>query len=285
MNKASLVLEGGATRGVFTSGALDYLMEQELYLPYVVGVSAGSCNGIDYVSRQIGRTRDCMIHREKEYNYYMDFKGFVKAKSLLNMDMIFDTYPNEMFPFDYETYFSSDMQFEVVVTNCVTGKAEYMTETENKERLMKLCRASSSMPLLTPIVNIDDTPYLDGGLADSIPVRHAMKKGNEKIVLMLTRNSGYRKKAMSRGSAKLYQKAYSKYPNLVEAIRRRTYIYNRTMEQIERMEDEGKLFVLRPQMKTVSRLERNYDTLMTFYSHGYRQMEKEYDNLRKYLEA
>ena len=108
-----MVLEGGATRGVFTSGILDYLMEQGLYTSHVVGVSAGACNGVDYVSRQPGRTRDCMVHKEREYSYYYGFRQFIREKSLMNMDMIFDRYPNEIFPFDYETYFASDMVCEM----------------------------------------------------------------------------------------------------------------------------------------------------------------------------
>ena len=166
MTKASLVLEGGATRGVFTSGVLDYLMERDLYFSHVIGVSAGSCNGVGYVAKQIGRTKECMIHKEKEYDYYMGIRKFIKEKSLLNMDMIFDKYPNELFPFDYDTYFDSDIKFEVVTTNCITGNAEYLTEKHDRERLMKICRASSSMPLVSPIVNVDGIPYLDGGLAE-----------------------------------------------------------------------------------------------------------------------
>ena len=123
MTEAGLVLEGGATRGVFTSGALDYLMEKDLYFSYVVGVSAGSCNAVDYVSKQIGRTRDCMIHRGKEYSYYYGLKDFVKERSLLDMDMIFNKYPNELFPFDFDTYFSNGMTCEIVTTNCLTGNA------------------------------------------------------------------------------------------------------------------------------------------------------------------
>ena len=148
MTEAGLVLEGGATRGVFTSGALDYLMEKNLYFSYVVGVSAGSCNAVDYVSKQIGRTRDCMIHRGKEYSYYYGLKDFVKERSLLDMDMVFNKYPNELFPFDFDTYFSNDMTCEIVTTNCLTGNAEYMTEESDRDRLMKICRASSSMPLV-----------------------------------------------------------------------------------------------------------------------------------------
>ena len=198
MEKATIVLEGGATRGVFTSGVLDYLMERELYLSHVIGVSAGSCNGVDYVSKQPGRTRDCMIHREKEYSYYNSITKSIKTKSLLDMDMVFEKYPKEVFPFDFDTYFRSEIECEIVTTNCETGQAEYMTETKDGDRLMKICRASSSMPLVSPIVNIDGVPYLDGGLADSIPVKRALQKGNEKIVLVLTRNPGYRKKPVSK---------------------------------------------------------------------------------------
>lgn len=285
MTTATIVLEGGATRGVFTSGALDYLMEQELYLSHVIGVSAGSCNGVDYVSKQPGRTRDCMIHKEKEYSYYYGFTKFIREKSLLDMDMVFDRYPNELFPFDFDTYFASEMECEIVTTNCETGRAEYMKEDSDRDRLMKLCRASSSMPLVSPIVNVDGIPYLDGGLADSIPIKRALEKGNEKVVLILTRNPGYRKKPTSRGVANLYRRAYKKYPNLVRTTIRRNYVYNRQMELVERLEEEGRIFVLRPLIPTVSRLEKDYDTLMHFYEHGYKIMKKEYKALKEYLEA
>ena len=138
MKKTAMVLEGGATRGVFTSGVLDYLMEKDFYTSYVVGVSAGAGNAVDYVSRQIGRTRDCMIHKEKEYDFYYSMKDAVKNRSIMNMDMIFDQYPKETFPFDFETFFASDMECELVTTNCLTGKAEYMTEEKEPDRLMEI---------------------------------------------------------------------------------------------------------------------------------------------------
>lgn len=285
MINATIVLEGGATRGVFTSGVLDYLMEKDVYLSHVIGVSAGSCNGVDYVSKQIGRTRDCMIHKEKEYSYYYGFTKFVKEKSLLDMDMVFDKYPNEIFPFDFDTYFASEMECEIVTTNCETGKAEYMMEREDRERLMKICRASSSMPLISPMVNLDGTPYLDGGLADSIPIGRAAKIGNKKIVVILTRNPGYRKKPTTKAVAKLYRKAYKSYPELVRTAILRNVKYNRQMQMVERLEEEGKIFALRPLVPAVSRLEKDYDTLMEFYQHGYDLMEKEYDRLMKYLEG
>lgn len=280
---AVLVLEGGATRGVFTSGALDFLMEKDFYTTDVIGVSAGACNAIDYVSRQIGRTKKCMIHKEKEYNYYFGFRKMVKEKSMMDMDMIFDRFPNDLIPFDFDTYFQSDIHCEQVVTNCKTGRAEYFDEKENKDRLLKICRASSSMPLASPIVRIDGVPYLDGGLADSVPIQRALKKGT-KIIVILTRNKGYRKKKPSVGEAKLYRAAYKKYPELVRTILRRPYVYNKQMNLIDQLEKKGEIFVLRPKIKTISRLEKNYDRLTSFYEHGYVQMKEAFDNLQKYLE-
>lgn len=280
---AVLVLEGGATRGVFTSGVLDFLMEKDFYTTDVIGVSAGACNAIDYVSRQIGRTKKCMIHKEKEYDFYLGLRKMVKEKSMMDMDLIFDRYPKELIPFDFDTYFQSEMKCDQVVTNCETGKAEYLDERKEKERLLKICRASSSMPLAAPIVRIDGVPYLDGGLADSVPIERALKKGRKKIIVILTRNEGYRKKKPSLGETRIYRAAYKKYPNLVRTILRRPYVYNKQMEQIEQLERKGEIFVLRPKIKTIGRMEKNYDRLTSFYEHGYLQMKEEYERLLEYL--
>lgn len=284
IKKATLVLEGGATRGIFTSGALDYLMERDLYFSDVIGVSAGSCNAVDYVSRQPGRTRDCMIPTDKEGKYYYGIRDFVKEKSLMNMDLIFDKYPKELLPFDFETYFNSEINCQIVTTNCLTGKAEYMTEDSDNDRLMKLCRASSSMPLLTPIVNIDNVPYLDGGLADSVPIRRAQQMENEKIVVILTKNQGYRKSVLSPTMQRVYKRAYKSYPNLIRTIFRRSFEYNKMMNYLDQLEKRGEIFILRPQVKPVSRLERNKETLHAFYEHGYKYTERKFDDLMEYLE-
>lgn len=284
IKKATLVLEGGATRGVFTSGALDYLMEQEIYMSDVIGVSAGACNAVDYVSKQPGRTRECMIPEEKNGKYLYGFRDTIRNHSLMNMDLLFDKYPNEMIPFDFDTYFQSGIHCELVTTNCLTGKAEYMTEESDRDRLMKICRASSSMPLLTPIVNIDDAPYLDGGLADSVPVKRAQELGNEKIVVILTKNEGYRKQVLSPAMQQLYRRAYKSYPNLVRTILKRSFMYNKTMNHIDQLEKRGEIFVLRPHVKPVSRIERNQEALLAFYEHGYHYMERKMDELMAYLQ-
>lgn len=279
----ALILEGGAVRGVFTSGVLDYLMEQNFYLPYVVGVSAGACNAVDYLSKQVGRTRDCTIIKEKQYQYF-NLKKTLKNRSLFDMDMIFDRFPNEIYPFDYETYFQSDMLCELVVTNCLTGRAMYLTEKQNKERLMTICRASSSIPIASPMVSVDGIPCLDGGLSDSIPLLHTMRNGCRKNVVVLTRNKGYRKK-VRKSQQRFYRMAYRKYPKLAETICHRAEVYNRTLELIEKWEKEGRIFAIRPEIPAVSRTEQDYEVLTNFYRHGYDLMEQKFEELKKFLDC
>ena len=283
MVKAGLVLEGGAMRGIFTAGVLDYLMEQECYLSYVVGVSAGSSNAADYVSRQIGRTRDCMAVKEKKYRCVnTNPLKILRTKEIFNIDMVYNRYPNELFPFDYETYFHSDIECELVVTNCLTGEAEYLDERADRKRLMDIIAASSSVPVLSHMIQVDGVPYLDGGIADSVPLIHSMKKGNRKNVVVLTRQKGYRKKENSRANA-LYRMMYRKYPEFARALCGRGRMYNRTMDLIDKWEAEGKIFVIRPEM-TVGRTEQNHERLLALYDHGYNMMKSRRDELWKYLE-
>ena len=272
--EAALVLEGGGTRGVFTAGVLDYLMEKEVKFPYVIGVSAGACNAIDYVSKQIGRTKDCTIIQDRK-NRYIGTKDALKKGYLFDMD--------RLFPFDFDTYFASDIQCEVVVTNCLTGEAMYLSEKQDRERLLTICRASSSIPLISPVVDVDGIPCVDGGVADSVPLIHSMKLGHQKNVVVLTRNKGYRKKAPGK-SRLLYTAALKKYPNLLNALLNRYRNYNRVMELVEKWEEEGHIFVIRPEVEPVSRTEQNVEKLTEFYDHGYQLMKQRMEEMQAYLE-
>lgn len=281
MQDSGIVLEGGAVRGIFTAGVLDYLMEKDFYFPYVIGVSAGACNAVDYVSRQPGRTKQCLIPQTKD-DHLFSLKKALKNRSLFDMDLLFDVYPNERFPFDFDTYFQSPMQCELVVTNCCTGKAEYLNERSSRERLMKICRASSSIPIASPMVRIDGTPYLDGGIADSIPVLRSLKTGHKKNVIVLTRNYGYRKRP-PRKSRAFYHAAFQQYPEFYRAICQRAYHYNKTLSYVEKWEKEGRVFVIRPSIPEVARTETNPEVLQNFYQHGYEQMADNYDAMLKFL--
>ena len=280
----AVILEGGANRGVFTAGALDFLMEQEYYIPHVIGVSAGACNALDYVSRQIGRTRDCMIVTDEKNRYVnKNIKTIVEKKALLDMDMVFERYPYEIFPFDFDTYFASPQTCELVVTNCETGRAEYLDDRENKERLLAIGRASSSMPIACPMVEIDGNEYVDGGVADSIPIIRSLKTGHRKNVIILTRNFGYRKKEGTRGW-ELYVAAFRKYPNLVRALVNRAKHYNQVLECIEKWEEEGKIFVIRPSVPlTIGRMEADPKKIKEVYELGRDDARRQIEDMKVFL--
>lgn len=282
--KAGLILEGGNKRGVFTSGILDYFMDNDLYFPYVIGVSAGSCNALGYVSRQPKRTKRCMIDFLRAGNY-VGVKNIAKQKSIMNMDLIFDIFPNSVIPFDYDTYFASDQICKIVTTNCLTGKAEYLVESEDKNRLMDITRASCSIPILSPPVFVDQIPMLDGGMADSVPLRQAIKDGCNRNVLILTRTKGYRKtpsRRVNKAAEILYQK---RYPNLVRTIKTRYKRYNKTMDYIDKLEEEGKIFVIRPQIAPVKNMEKHPDVLQKFYDHGYEYAAQIYGDMEKFIKG
>lgn len=280
--KIGLVLEGGGTRGVFSAGVLDYFMEINLYFPYVIGVSAGSGVGASYVSRQPKRIKNSMIDSLRETKY-VSLKNYFKTGDLFDMDMIYDYFPRELYPFDFNTFFSSEQKCITVATNCENGQAVYLEEKEDKERFMRFCRASSSMPLVSKIVHIDGIPLLDGSVSDSIPIQRAIKDGCEKNVIILTQNKGYLKKSDKPFNlvAKFF---YRQYPKFYQALVSRAYEYNRILTYIEQLEVEGKVFVLRPEVKVVKRTENDPDVLTEFYQHGFNVAQRNYPALEKYLE-
>lgn len=281
--KAGLVLEGGASRGVFTAGVLDYFLEHDIIFPYVVGVSAGACNALSYASLQKGRAFDTMAPEREEDQYLNSFVKMIQQRSIYDMDKLFDKFPTEVFPYDFETYHSLDMDCEMVVTNVLTGQAEYMMEKESHVRLCNICRASSSMPVVSPMVMLDGVPYLDGGLSDSIPLKRALQTGHKKNVVVLTRPYGYRKKFPSE-KARAYIAFFKDYPELVKCIYYRSYYYNKRIEAIERLEKEGKIFVIRPSMECPKRTEMDREKLQAFYNHGYDTMVMEIDKMKAFFE-
>lgn len=270
-NNTGLVLEGGGLRGVFTCGVLDYFMDNGIRFPFTIGVSAGACNGLSYMSGQRGRAKASNIDLMDKY-HYVGFKYLFTQKCIMDFKLLFEEFPEKIIPYDYDAYFSNPDRFVMVTTNCITGKAEYFEEKTSSERVMDIVRASSSLPFVSPISYVDGIPMLDGGIADSIPVEYTMSQGYEKLVVVLTRNRGYRKKA---GSMPLAKAVYRKYPALQKALSERNAIYNRTMDLIERLEDEGRITVIRPLKPVdVSRMEKDTDKLRALYQEGYDIAEK-----------
>ena len=265
-NNTALVLEGGGLRGVFTCGVLDYFMDNGIRFPFTVGVSAGACNGLSYMSGQRGRAKASNIDLMEKY-HYVGLRYLLTQKCIMDFKLLFEDFPEKIIPYDYDRYFNNPDRFVMVTTNCLTGKAEYLEEKSSSARVMDIVRASSSLPFVSPITYVDGVPMLDGGIVDSIPVEYAMSQGYEKLVVVLTRNKGYRKPDSRMPLAKV---AYRKYPNLQNALRNRNAVYNKTMDLIEKLEDEGKITVIRPSRPIeVSRMEKDTAKLGALYQEGY----------------
>lgn len=264
--KTALVLEGGGLRGVFTCGVLDCFMDRGIRFPFTIGVSAGACNGLSYISGQRGRAKSSNIDLMEKHKY-IGFKYLLTQGCIMDFKLLFEDFPEKIIPYDYNAYFSNPDRFVMVTTNCLTGQAEYFEEKSSPERVMSIVKASSSLPFVTKISYVDGIPMLDGGIVDSIPVKYALEQGYENLVVILTRNKGYRKKEGKMKAAKLF---YRKYPYLQKALSQRNTVYNQTMDLIERLEAEGKAFVIRPVKPVeVGRMEKDTSRLATLYQEGY----------------
>lgn len=262
-----LVLEGGGMRGVFTTGVLDAFMKHDLYFRYVVAVSAGACNGVSYMSHQIRRARIANINMLGQYDY-IGLKNLITQRSIFDRKLLYDEFPNKLVPFDWETYSKSGAEFEVVTTNCHTGRSEYLSEYKNPQRLNDIIMASSALPFVSSVVEVDGTPMLDGGIIDSIPIQRAVDTGHDFNIVISTRNMGYRSKGHD---MKLPSLIYDEYPRLRVALSHRIEAYNEQLEMMERMERWGEIVVIRPERPLeVGRVTRDTDKLERLYEEGFR---------------
>lgn len=268
-HKTGLVLEGGGMRGVYTSGVEEYLLQQGIHYQYIVGVSAGASNSCTYVARQKGRGRRVNLDYLKDWRY-MGLRSLIFKGSYFGLDFLFGDIPDKLDLFDYETFFSSPGVFRIGATNCITGVADYFDKHQVTKGLKHL-KASCSLPLLSPIVEIDGTPYLDGGIADPIPVRKALADGCEHVVVVLTQPEGYRKTPSSEKANRLYRMAFRNYPKLAEALENRHRLYNETVDFVEALEREGRATIIRPDGSLkLDRFEKDPTVLGALFDQGFR---------------
>ena len=264
--KVGLLLEGGAMRCLYTEGVIDVFLENEIKIDGIVGVSAGALFGINYKSKQVGRG----LRYSKKYAKNKDYMGlysFLTTGNIMNEDFCFKKIVNELDPLDYETFKNSDIEFYAVVTNLETGEAEYIKidDLKNKNNL-EILRASGSMPFVSKPVVVNNKKYLDGGIADSIPIDKIMSMGFDKVIVVLTRHIDYKKKKSNQTFPKIY---YRKYPNFAKAINNRYKKYNEELEKISELEKEGKIFVIRPsKLVKIKRIEKDSNKLQEMYDLG-----------------
>lgn len=280
--KRGLILEGGAMRGMFTSGVIDVMLERGITFDGAIGVSAGAAFGCNYKSGQIGRAIRYNVRfcRDKRY---CGMRCLLKTGNIFSTDFCYGEVPLRLDPFDFQAYDHNPMEFYVVCTDVATGKAVYHKYTGWSDHGFDWVRASASMPLVSRMVEIDGRKLLDGGIADSIPVEYFRQLGYDRNVVVLTRPEGYRKE--KNGAMALIRKKYRKYPNLVEAVANRHIIYNRTLDEITKEEEAGRLFVIRPEKPIpVSRVEKDPEKLKQAYALGRTAMEKKMAALTAYLQ-
>ena len=283
MIKAALVLEGGALRGMYTSGVLDTFLKNNMEFECVAGVSAGALNAMSYISKQPGRSAKINLEYCDDPRY-IGRKAFINNKGIIGYDYLFGDISENKVPFDYKAFENTNQRFVIVTTNCEKAETEYL-ERGNCNDLFKAAQASSSMPLASAIVEINNNHYLDGAVTTSIPIKWAIEQGYEKVVVVLTRDRTYRKPMLSNKMKKLYKLAYHKDEKLIEKLNTMPERYNKLQEEIIDLEKEGKIFIIRPEKEvTVSRLEKDKEKLENLYKEGIAEAEKNLDALKEYLE-
>ncbi len=279
--KTGLVLEGGAMRGIFTTGVLDVFMENDIEADGVVGVSAGACFGCNYISHQIGRAVRYNLRFCKDW-HYGTFRSFFLSGNVYDPVFCYEAIPDKLDPFDAETFSANPVPFYVVCTDLETGQPVYHELKNGDKKDLTWMRASASMPFFSRPVSVDGYLLLDGGIGDSIPVEWFRSIGYEKNIVILTRQAGYRKgKPRFTG---LERAVMSRYPEMAEAMINRNDNYNRTLDLIEKLEKSGELFVIRPEKDPgVKHMEHDPDKLSSLYLTGRSAGERSLDDLRKFI--
>ena len=279
--KTGLVLEGGAMRGLFTAGVIDVLMENGIAFDGIVGVSAGAAFGCNYKSGQPGRairynTRFCKDKR------YCSVRSLIKTGDMFGADFCYYEIPKKLDLFDFDAFEKSPVEFWVVCTDVETGKAVYHRCRKGDDTTLEWIRASASMPLASRIVEINGMKLLDGGIADSIPLRFMERSGYERNLVILTQPRDYRKKPSK--SVKLMKAPLHRYPEFIKAAANRHNMYNNELKYVRRSESEGKAFVIAPDEKLpIGHVEHDADVLREVYRIGRNTANTKLDEIKAFL--
>ena len=273
----SLILEGGTLRPIFSAGVMDALLDNNITFPYCIGVSAGITNGISYISQQRGRNLE-VVTKYRNDKRYLGYRNFLKCKSLFGLDFVFDEIPNKLIPFDMDTYKKYPGKVLVGVTNAKTGKTEYL-DGKNLDDKATMLRATCALPIFFPVIKLNGNEYYDGGICDPIPIKKAIKDGNDKHLIILTQPKGY-KKELSKKNVLVAKLLNNKYTNLKDALLNRHDSYNETVRFCEELEKQGKALILRPEFSLES-FEKDVDKLKANYNHGYDLATKRINDIKK----
>lgn len=278
---ASLILEGGTLRPIFSAGVMDALLDNNLMFPYCIGVSAGITNGVSYISKQYKRNLE-VLQTYRLDKRYLGFNNFFKCKSIFGLDFVFDEIPNKLNPFDMDTFQKYKGTALAGVTNVNTGKSEYFNLKDLDDKC-SILRATCAIPFFFPMIKVNDNFYYDGGIADPIPIKKAIADGNEKHLIVLTRPKEY-KKTLSKNNKIAAALLKHKYPNLVEPLLTRHILYNETVEFCEQLEQEGKAIIIRPTLnQALESFEKDIEKLKKGWQDGYDATISKLDDIKNIL--
>lgn len=281
--KLGLVLEGGASRTVFSCGVMDVLLENNIIADYVIGTSAGIAYGISYASKQMGRNRTVSVKYMNDKRY-MGIRHLLnpKNRSFYNLDFVFDEIPNRRVLFDYDEYRRFEGDVLATVTNIKTGSVEYMPVPAD-DRAFRILRASCALPIMFKPIKIGENKYLDGGICDPIPFKKALEDGCDKIIVILTREEGYKKE--KDGSEKLVNLVYHKHTEFMDALMNRPNVYNASIDELSGLCKENKALVIRPEkIQGISRTESRPKVLDSLYLQGVSVCNKKLDEILAFAE-
>lgn len=260
----ALVLEGGGTRCCYTGGVLDTFLQKNIIFPYVIGVSAGAGKALSYVSGQKGRNK-IMVRDHMYKNKYMSMKHVLHGKPYLNPNYVFHEMPDEHLSFDFDKFQESDIQFLTGAFDCEQGETVWFPKEEMTSDFSTI-QASTSLPYVSPMMELDGKKLLDGGIQTPIPIEKSIQDGNQFHVIVLTQAKGYRKNSWNNPFPKLY---YKDYPLLRENLEQRNHLYNQQVEYCEKLEQEGKALIIRPQETVqIGGLEKNPLKFLDLYENG-----------------
>lgn len=280
---AALLLEGGSLRGLYTAGALDTLMEDTLYFPAVAGVSAGALNAVNYVAHEPGRSASINLRYRRDPRYFGPMAAF-NGGSLFGLNFMLRDIPNVV-PFDSDTFYHGGQRMVAVTTCLETGKPAYFEKGKTDFDFLDAVRASASLPLVSTPVHLGKFSYLDGGCACPIPLHWAQAEGFEKTVIITTRHKGFRKTLPGQRMVNLYDDFYGDRTLFLATLLTQEVRYNALMDEIDALEEAGKLFVLRPaEPIEIGRFEKNTEKLLDLYNRGRREMRAQLPALRAYLQ-
>ncbi|SEM65198.1 Predicted phospholipase, patatin/cPLA2 family [Butyrivibrio sp. ob235] len=264
--KTGIVMEGGALRGLFTCGVIDVLLENGINFDGGIGVSAGATFGCNIKSKQIGRP----LRYNKKYaadKRYKSISSWIKTGDLFGVDFCYNELPFKLDLWDDKTFTENPMEFYVVATDVETGEAAYHKCYDGLSEDIRWIQASASMPLASRIVEIDGRKYLDGGTADSIPLKFMEDEGFDHILVVETQPYEYVKKKQD--FMWLIKRVYRHYPKFIEAIENRYIMYNEEKKYVREREKEGKVLVIRPKEPlNIKPLEKDPQELDRVYNAG-----------------